>query len=76
VSAIPARVSGLVNGNEIYFDMADRPAVFVHNGSMNATKTVKTVYRTFVIVRRRIQRFIATMYHKYVERNDGHANHG
>src|SRR5467141_5272248 len=40
-----------------------------------AAKTVKTVCGTFVIVRRRIQRFIPTMYHKYVERNDGHVNH-
>ena len=55
--------------------MADRLAALVHDSSMDAAKTVKTVYGTFVIVRRRIQRFVPTMYHKYVERNDGHANH-
>ena len=75
VSAIPACVSGLVNGNEVYFDMADRLAALVHDSSMDATKTVKAVYGAFVIVRRWIQRFIPTMNHKYVERNDGHANH-
>jgi hypothetical protein len=64
-----------VNGNEIYFDMTDRLAVLIRDSSMDATKTVKTVYGTFVIVRRWIQRFISTMYHKYVERNDRHANH-
>ena len=75
VSAIPACVSGLANGNEIYFDMADRLAALIHDSSMDATKTVKTVYGTFVIVRRWIERFIPTMYHKYLERNDHHANH-
>ena len=55
--------------------MADRLAALVHDSSMDATKTVKAVYGAFVIVRRWIQRFIPTMNHKYVERNDGHANH-
>ena len=75
MSAIPACIAGLVNGNEVYFDMADRLAVLVHNGSMDATKTIKTVYGTFFTVRKWIQRFVPTMYHKYVERNDRHANH-
>jgi hypothetical protein len=51
VSAIAACISGLVNGNEVYFDMADRIAALVPNSSMDATKTVKTVYGAFVIVR-------------------------
>jgi hypothetical protein len=75
VSAVPASISGLVNGNEVYFDTADRLAALVHNSSMDATKTVKAVYGAFVIVWKWIQRLISTMYHKYVERNDGHANH-
>jgi hypothetical protein len=48
---MPACVSGLVNGNEIYFDMTDRLAALIRDSSMDATKTVKTVYGTFVIVR-------------------------
>jgi hypothetical protein len=64
-----------VNGNEVYFDMADRLPALVHNSSMDATKTVKTVYGTFAIVRRWIRRFIPTLDHKYVERNDRRANH-
>ena len=34
-----------------------------------------TVYGTFVIVRRWIQRSILAMYDRYAERNDRHANH-
>jgi hypothetical protein len=75
LTTLPACVSGLVNWNEVYFDMADRLATLVHDSSMDAAKTVKTVYGTFVIVRRWIQRFIPTMYHKYVERNGRDANH-
>jgi len=56
VNAIPACVSGLVNWNDVYFDMADWLATLVHDSSMDAAKTVKTVYGTFVIVRRCIQR--------------------